>query len=49
MTPCIDPLSEELLYASPEAPEIARLDPPHPVPADSPADPEESVHDRPEA
>ncbi|MGD8310029.1 MAG: hypothetical protein PVG98_11370 [Chromatiales bacterium] len=26
MIPSIDPLSEELLYASPEAPEIARLE-----------------------
>ena len=48
MTPCIDTLSEELLYASPEAPEIARLDLSHPVAVDCPADPEESVHDRPE-
>ena len=49
MTPCIDPLSEELLYASPEAPEIARLDVPHIDAVHSPADPEESDHDRPEA
>ena len=46
MTHTINPLSEELLYGSPEAPEIAGLEDALCERCDPPAKPEESDHDR---